>query len=141
MAVEAVTAHVPHALYVRFEERARQTQRSVEEERIEALAEAVSLDDDSLPSDVVAALQPLDTMSDEALWQVARTSHLSPAAAAHLEELNHKRQREALTSEERQIAEALRQQYERAMLVRAEAMAKLKERGHDISALLEPGTA
>jgi hypothetical protein len=27
------------------------------------------------------------------------------------------------------------------MLVRAEAMAKLKERGHDIVALLEPGTA
>ena len=62
-------------------------------------------------------------------------------AAAHLEELNHKRQREGLTAEERQMAEALRHQYERAMLVRAEAMAKLKERGHDISALLEPGTA
>jgi len=141
MAVESVTVHVPHALYARFEERARQTQRSVEEELVEALAGAVSLDDDSLPSDVVAALQPLDTMSDEALWQLARTSHLSPAAAAHLEELNHKRQREGLTAEERQMAEALRHQYERAMLVRAEAMAKLKERGHDFSALLEPGTA
>src|SRR5437763_3814227 len=141
MAVEPVTVHVPHALYARFEERARQTQRSVEEELVEALAEAVSLDDDSLPSDVVAALRPLDTMSAEALWQLARTSHLSPAAAAHLEELNHKRQREGLNAEEQQIAEALRHQYERAMLVRVEAMAKLKERGQDISALLEPGTA
>ena len=141
MTVESVTVHVPHALYARFEERARQTQRSEEEELVEALAEAVSLDDDSLPSDVAAALQPLDTMSDEALWQLARTSHLSPAAAAHLEELNHKRHREGLTAEERQMAEALRQQYERTMLVRAEAMAKLKERGHDISTLLEPGSA
>jgi hypothetical protein len=82
----------------------------VEEELVEALAEAVSLDDDSLPSDVVAALQPFNTMSDEALWQLARTSHLSPAGAAHLEELNHKRQREGLTAEERQMAEVLRHQ-------------------------------
>ena len=44
MAVESVTVHVPHALYARFEERARQTQRSVEEELVEALAEAVSLE-------------------------------------------------------------------------------------------------
>ena len=80
MAVESVTVHVPRALYARLEERARQTQRSVEEELVEALAEAVSLDDDSLPADVVAALQPLDTMSDEALWQLVRTRHLSSSS-------------------------------------------------------------
>jgi hypothetical protein len=31
--------------------------------------------------------------------------------------------------------------YDRAMLVRAEAMARLKERGQDIAPLLEPVTA
>ena len=49
--------------------------------------------------------------------------------------------REGLSVEERQMVEALGHQYERAMLDRAEAMAKLKERGHAISTLLEPGTA
>ena len=140
MTVESVTVPVPRALYTWLEERAQHTQRSVEEELVEVLAEAISLDDGSLPADVTAALAPLDTMTDEALRQVARDSHLSPAAAAHLEELNLKRQREGLTPDEYQIAEALRHQYERAMLLRAEALARLKERGHDISSLLEPVT-
>jgi len=39
------------------------------------------------------------------------------------------------------MGEELVQQYERAMLVRAEAMARLKDRGQDIAPLLEPVTA
>ncbi len=46
------------------------------------------LDDDLLPADVAAALAPLDSLSDADLWEVARTSRLSPAAAAHLAEEN-----------------------------------------------------
>lgn len=141
MTAEAMTVHIPDVLYARLQERARQTQRSIEEELVEALAEAVSLEDAPLPSDVTNALGSLRTMPDDALWQTARASHLSPAAAAHLEELNQKRQRESLTIEEHHVAEALLHQYERAMLVRAAAMALLKERGLDISDLLEPDTA
>ncbi len=102
-----MTVHVPHALYTRLEERARQTRRSVEEELIEALAEAVSLTDEPMPTDVASVLSSLETMPDDALWQVALDSHLSPTAVAHFEELNNKRQREGLTEEERYIAETL----------------------------------
>lgn len=140
MAIESVIVHVPRDLYARLQERAQNTQRSVEEELVEALAEVVSRDDEALPADVAAALAPLESMSDDALWQVAHDSHLSPAAAAHLEELHHKRQRDGLNTEEQQMAEALLHQYERAMLIRAEAMARLKERGRDIAALLTPLT-
>ncbi len=140
MTVESMTVRVPHDLYTRLEERAQQTRRSVEEELVEALAEAVPLDDVSLPADVAAAVAALDTMPDTALWETARTSHLSPAAAAHFEELNHKRQREGLDADEQQMVETLLHQYERALLVRAEAMVRLKERGHDISPLLVPMT-
>lgn len=136
-----MTVHVPHALYTRLEERARQTRRSVEEELIEALAEAVSLTDEPMPTDVASVLSSLETMPDDALWQVALDSHLSPTAVAHFEELNNKRQREGLTEEERYIAETLLRQYERALLVRAEAMARLKEHGRDITLLLESVTA
>ncbi len=131
-----MNVHVPQALYSWLKERAQRTQRSVEEELVEVLVGAVALEDDRIPTDVANELRSFDTMSDDALWQVARTSHLTPAAAAHLEELNLKRQREGLNAEEQQIAETLLHQYERALLVRAEAMARLKDRGHDISSLL-----
>jgi plasmid stability protein len=138
---DSMTVRVPHALYTRLAERARQTQRSIEDELIETLAEAVSPADEPLPTDEAAVLNSLDTMPDDALWQLARTSRLSPAAAILLEELNQKRQCEGLTADEQQIAEALLHQYERAMLVRAEAMAQLTDRGQDITQLLDPVTA
>lgn len=138
MAVETVTVRVPRELLTHFQERAQHTRRSVEEELVEALIASVVLDDTTLPSDVAAALAPLAAMPDNALWETARASHLSPAAAAHLEELNDKRQRESLTEEEQQIADTLLHQYERRLLVRAEALARLQERGHDIAPLLEP---
>lgn len=137
MAVESVTVRVPRELLTHFQERAQHTQRTVEEELVEALASIV-LDDDTLPADVAAALAPLATMSNDALWETSRDSHLSPAAAAHLEELNQKRQREGLTDEEQHLVDTLLHQYERLMLVRAESLAHLKERGRDISSLLEP---
>ena len=140
MAVESMTVRVPLELYARLQERAQHLERRVEEVLVDALVEAIP-PDDALPADVAAALAPLDSLSDADLWEVARTSHLSPAAAAHLEELNHKRQREGLDGEEDRMAELLLHHYERAMLVRAEALAQLKERGKDISALLRPASA
>jgi hypothetical protein len=111
-----------------------------EEELVEALAEAVSRADDPLPPEVEDVLASLDAMPDDALWQLARASRLSPSAAALLEELNQQRQREGLTAGEQRLVEALVHQYERALLVRAEAMARLKERGQDIAPLLAPVT-
>jgi hypothetical protein len=136
MTVESVTMRVPQTLYAMLQDRAERTHRSVEEALAEALEETAPLDDTHLPADVAASVAILDTMPDDALWATARTSHLSSAAAAHLEELTYKRQREGLDAEEQRIAETLLHQYERAMLVRAEAMVRLKERGHDISPLL-----
>jgi len=56
--------------------------------------------------------------------------------AERLEELNFKRQRDGLTGTEVEEAATLLARYERTMLVRARAAAVLKERGHDISALM-----
>ena len=57
-------------------------------------------------------------------------------AAARFTELNHKQQREGLTDEEIGALEDLRRGYEHVMVVRAEAAALLKERGHDVSKLI-----
>jgi hypothetical protein len=55
-----------------------------------------------------------------------------------MENLHHKRQREGLTEAEDETLQRLVQQYERYMLVRAQAASLLQQRGHDVSALLYP---
>ena len=99
------------------------------------MSEVFSPSTDDLPADLAAALAPLVLLDDEELWRAAR-SHLAADAATQLEELHHKRAREGLTEAETQTLAALVAQYERAMLVRAEAARLLKERGYDVTELV-----
>lgn len=133
MAVQSVTLNLPGALYDRLKHRAEQTHRSVEAELVEVVATAVPVADE-LPDNLAEALSPLSLLDDEALWRAAR-SHLPTEAASQLESLHLKRQREGLTEAEAQTLAVLVRQYERAMLVRAQAAVLLKQRGHDVSRL------
>ena len=134
MSVESLTLQIPEPLYRRLRERADSTNRSVEAEMLDVLASAVSAPDE-LPADLDAAVGPLALLDDAALWRAAR-SQLGEEAAARLEELHLKRQREGLTPAESEAAAALTRQYERAMLVRARAAVLLRQRGYDVTALL-----
>ena len=60
MTTDSITVRVPHPIYSQLEERAQQTQRTVEEELVEALTQAVSLADDILPVEVEAVLASLE---------------------------------------------------------------------------------
>jgi len=133
MAVQPMTLNLPGALYNRLKRQAEQTHRSVEAELLEAVASAVPADDE-LPNDLAEALSPLALLDDQALWRAAR-SHLSAEAADQLESLHLKRQREGLTEAEAQTLAVLVRQYERTMLVRAQAAALLKQHGYDVSSL------
>jgi plasmid stability protein len=134
MTTQTVTLNLPEPLYQRLRERAMEMRRSVEDEALEALIAAVPVATD-LPADLAEAISPLAVLDDAALWQAAR-SRFPPEAAQQLEDLHLKRQREGLTEDETQVATALVRQYERVMLVRAQAAALLKQRGHDVSSLL-----
>ena len=134
MASQVVTLHVPDTLFSHIQKRAEQTKRTVEAEVLDVLAAAVPPGEE-LPPDLAEAVSPLSLLDDEALWLVAR-SRLAEEAAAHLEELHLKRQREGLTEAEALTLAGLVRQYERAMLVRAQAAALLRQRGHDVSELL-----
>jgi hypothetical protein len=90
---------------------------------------------DAVPADLAEAIAPLSLLDDESLWRAARSA-LAPEKVALLEELHDKRRREGLTEAEAQTVAGLLKEYERAMLMRAEAAAILKQRGHDISQLL-----
>ena len=133
MALQTVTLNISDGLYRRLQQRANQAHRSVEDEVLELVVGAIPVEDE-LPAELIEALAPLPTLTDAALWRVAR-SRLSGDVSAELEELHFKRQREGVTAEEADRAANLAQQYDRTMLLRAEAALLLKQRGHDISEL------
>jgi len=133
MAIQPVTLNLPRALYNRLKHRAEQANRTVEAELLEVVATAVPVADE-LPTDLAEAISPLALLDDEALWRAAR-NHLPAEVAAQLEELHLKRQREGLTEAETQTLAGLVRQYERVMLIRAQAAMLLKQRGYEVSEL------
>jgi len=133
MTVHSVTLDLPSVLYHRLKRRAERAKRTVESELMEVVVTAVPVADE-LPADLTEAISSLALLDDEALWRAAR-SHLPPEASARLATLNLKNQREGLTKPESQTLDNLVRQYERAMLVRAQAAVLLKQRGHDVSRL------
>ena len=136
MVMQAVTLNLPHTLYESFSLRAKNNHRTVEAELLEAvtIANQWEEEEDELPAGLEQELASLALLDDNALWRAAR-SHMSAEAAAQAETLNHKLQREGLTKAEFQTLDDLTQQYERYMLIRAEAAVLLMRRGHDISEL------
>ena len=136
MASQTLTLNISDQLYRRLQQRAEQAHRSVEDEVLELVATAIPADDE-LPVALLEALAPLPTLSDAALWRVAR-SRLPADVSTELEELHIKRQREGLSDTEAERSAELLRQYDRTMLLRAEAALLLKQRGHDISELASP---
>ena len=65
------------------------------------------------------------------------SSRLPSEVSRELETLHHKQQRKGLTDAEAQTLAALIRQYERLMLVRAQAAVLLKQRGHDVAGLIK----
>jgi hypothetical protein len=134
MTTQTVTLNLPGAVYDRIKRRAEQAHRSIEIELLEAVAMAVPAADE-LPPELSETISSLAHVDDETLQRAAR-SHFSAEKAAELEALHLKRQDQGLTEDEAQMAAELTRQYERAMLIRAQAAGLLMQRGYDISALI-----
>jgi hypothetical protein len=135
MATQTVTVEFPEHLYRELQSRAAQAQRTIEDELLATFTMSMP-ENSALPADFVSVLDSLALLDNDSLWRAAR-SRLATEAAAELEELHQKQQREGLTAQEAQAEAALIRQYERAMLVRAQAAALLHDRGEDISGLLQ----
>ncbi len=135
MDVQSVTVTLPEPLYDRLARRAKKSRRSVEAE----LADAVAIlpdEPDELPADMAEAIAALHLLGDEDLWRAARQS-LAPEKAAEMEALHIKRQREGLSVPESETLATLMREYTRIMLVRSRSAALLKQRGHDVSGLVD----
>ena len=130
----AVTLQLPAPLYDHLKRRADESHRSVEAELLQVVETAIP-EQQGLPQDLAEAVSALPHLSDDELWSAARTS-LAPEARTQLESLHFKQQSEGLSEEEEATDARLLREYERVMLVRAEAARLLKDRGHDVSSLL-----
>ena len=135
MSLHPVTLSLPKNIYTRLRKRAEKSRRSIEMELLDVVASAMPASED-LPDDLAAAVQELAVLDDDALWRAART-HLDAESSTELESLHTKRQRSGLSDSESQTLSNLVYRYERTMLVRAQAAAILKSRGHDVSELLK----
>jgi len=135
MAVQGVAVNLPGPLYERLARRATRTHRSIEAELADAVA-TLPDEPDELPTDMAEAIAALHLLGDEDLWRAAKQI-LAPKKADEIEELHLKRQREGLSASESESLAMLMKEYTRIMLVRSRSAALLKQRGHDVSGLLE----
>lgn len=133
--MQTVTLQVPEHLYARIQERAERSRRSVEAELVDVLTTAVP-EGDEIASDMAEAVVALGQLGEAELWEAARQK-LPAGVSEELQSLHFKQQRVGLTPAELERSEELCLDYDRAMLIRARAAALLKERGHDVSGLVE----
>lgn len=127
----SVTIDLPDNLVRQLEETARSQQRSI----ADLLRDLVLQNLESLPrlpDDVETELAAMSSLSDEALWLLARST-LSAEEQDKLALLNQQAKMRALDSQEEVSLAALLSQYDRTMVRRAQAASYLQNRGHDLN--------
>lgn len=134
MATQTVTLELPSAVYQQLKRRADADRQSVEQQLVSIAATAAPTLND-LPHNLEDLLVQLSVMDDEELWHAAR-AHVSADATQRAEELHTKRRRQGLTEVEAGELAKIMAHYERVMVLRAQAAATLKERGHDVTVIL-----
>lgn len=135
MASPPLTIQLPDLLYDHLRARAEQSQRTVQEELVHVVSLAVP-SQPLLPDSLRQALDDLDRLPDEKLWEAA-AAQVADTSVNRLDELSHDRRSRPLTTAEQAEQTQLLLECDRVMLVRAKAARLLQQRGHDISALFQ----
>ena len=136
MTTQLPTVQIPPTLYRRLERMAQLTRHSVEEVVTQTLAASVPPLPENLPENMRAGLLALEKLSDEGLWEIAR-SVVSQQKHEHHGELLEKNRDGTLTEAERAELTQLRQEADELMLRKAYAYVLLKWRGHRLPTLAE----
>lgn len=134
MPTRSVTVDLPGEMYERLQHDADRAQRPLEAELLDVILSALRRQDEA-PDELVSPLDQLRLLDNQTLMDMAQ-NHLSTEESAQLEALNLKQQREGLSLHERQWRDELLDQYERTILVRAEAAGLLQERGVEVATIV-----
>jgi len=133
---QTLTLTLPDSVVWKLQRASEQTYRSMDE--IVAGAVDVTLTGgQGLPAALEAELAVMHLFSDEALWTATHPSIslLEQERMAQINELAHER---PLSQAEEMEQQALLDAYNQSMLRWAQALALLKQRGHDITPALRP---
>ena len=134
----SVTIDLPEALLHQLESESHNQRRSVGE-IIRDLVIQSWQPLPRLPDDIEAELAALPSLSDEALWLLARST-LTKAEQQELTILTGTAKTRTLKPTEAERLETLLDRYDRTILRRAQAATLLQKRGYDLSdpAVLQP---
>ena len=132
----SIDLQLPDHLYEQVQKRAFNAKRSLGEEVVAVLENALGEDEAlrGLPQDIAEQAKQLAVLEDDQLWHVARQRVVSDKAE-RIQELTLKQQAEGLNEQEAEEASQLRHYADRVMMLRAEAAVQLKQRGFDVSSL------
>ena len=128
--MQSITVQLPDTLYQRIRRRARERNRSIEDEVIKVVEQSITT---AAPS-TAELLEQLPHLADDDLWRAARL-RVANDRAERMQWLVWKQQGEGLTAAEEDEAQQLQHHAQQVMLIRAEAAAVLDERGHDSQSL------
>lgn len=135
MSSAMVSIDLPERLFQKLKRVADLTHRSVEEVAATSLEVALPTDQ-NLPADLADELAAMRLFSDDALW-AATSPSLTPTEEQQLLHLNVAAGERELSSEETAEQQRLIDAYQRSVIRRAQALAILAQRGHNISQIVE----
>jgi hypothetical protein len=138
MAERQITITVPDETYEPFRRHAEREQSSVEEAVVAAMDAAIQRDREQAGA-WRTALNALAWLDTSTLWQIVQRGAETEEVLL-LRALHEQQQAEPLPGME-EVTSALIAQYDRAMLIRAQALVILRQRGEDVSAIMKENIA
>lgn len=129
MTVQQITLPLPEALYLRLEQAARAMQQPLTDVVLRAVEIGSPPTWEDVPAEFQADLAALDRLDDQALWQIARSQQQETARYQQL--LDENASGEILPASRTELT-ALRTEADRQMLRKAQAVAILRWRGHQL---------
>jgi hypothetical protein len=136
MTLQTVSINLPEKLYRQIQQRAKGMNRSVADELVVVVEDALSGTDawQGVPADIATEVAQLRYLDDEHLLRTARLT-VPVEKSERMQALSQKLKNEGLTAAEEEEIRQLQHYAQRVMLIRAEAAVLLQERGIDIAQL------
>ena len=136
MSVHPVVLELPEETYERVDRTAKGLKQPVQQALLK-IVEAGLPSLAKVPPEYLPELEALEAMSDEELWEIARSEMLA-AQQDRLDHLLQKNQTEDLSEVEQQELDQLHTEANRLMLQKSYAHVLLKWRGHQMPKLTGP---
>ncbi len=133
---QTLTLTLPDSVVWKLRRASELTYRSMDE-IVAGAVDATLIVEKELPDALEAELAAMRLFSDDALWAATHPS-ISAFEQDRLAQINETAHERRLLQAEEAEQQALLHAYDRSLLRRAQALALLKQRGHDITPALQP---